>query len=131
MTTFCILWEIMVYFVLFEDVLILLVREQFIFGERNGYAALYDNKHLLSSFNFNVVKHIYSQVGNLLPALAIQFIINPENLYTNFTLIYDVEQMRWSLQQKFMCLEIKMYKTKQGKNFHMASVVYIPIKIFG
>jgi len=45
-----------------------------------------------------------------------------EKLYFTFALMHDMELMSESLQQRFMCLEIKWYKTKRGKNLAVASV---------
>jgi len=61
--------------------------------------------------------------GALLSALALQGIIDPEKLYTSFRLICStMELMSKSLQQTFVCFQIKIFKIKRGKNFAMTLV---------
>jgi len=60
------------------------------FLRENHYCLLKEkiNKLVLSSFMFEDVKNIYCLIGALLSALAVQG-IDPDKLYTSFTLIYS------------------------------------------
>ena len=72
---------------------------------------------------FEDVKNIYCLIGALLSALAVQG-IDPDKLYTSFTLIYSTTWNWWAscFPQTLACLQFEMFKIKRGKNFAMTPV---------